>query len=145
MIKDDTALLVNPDLKYDNIRDMFCADIVLSVYKDIVNAFKIIKTKSKTTRKTCMLQYRKFDPFKRAFKVRTQNKISDITGLPKGKVHFKNVNKFKFKASSDHVKNMYDIQLLEPVSDFYDKYNNEFITFDKYSGRKRYSFHHQDA
>jgi putative transposase len=143
MIYEDIDSVKNAD-DGDPIREMYCADLPLSVYKDVKRSLKQMDSNKKKYGMTSTLKFKEYDPFKKSFSVRTQNMISTKTGRPKGKVHFKNVNQFEFRASYNYVKNVFNIHLLESISDEYDSESQEFVTYDKHSHYKRYSFNHQD-
>ena len=143
LISEDVNTLMDEDTD-DTIKDMYCVDIILGVYKDVKAALKKMRSVYKKTGNISKLQFRRKDVFRETFKVRTKNEISNSTGDPRGKVHFKNTTKFEFRAAHDHVSNKFNFKLMEPISDEYDKFDHEFITYDKHSYRKRYSFHHDD-
>lgn len=142
LIKEDAYLMKHTD--DENIKSMFCADIPLSVYKDVKQALKVMRTMHKRYGKVSKLRFKKHDTFKKAFRVRTRNEISNTSMKPKGKVRFDNINEFVFRASYDHRKNRFRINLIEPIADEYDDESYEFTSYFKNSQRKRYSFHHED-
>ena len=126
------------------IKDMYCADIVKSVYCDIKRTMKLMKTNFIKTGRISKLGFTEYDPFRRAFRVEARNTMHKKHGTARGKVHFKNVSKLEFRASYNYARNTFNIKLLEPVADEYDAELHRFTTYDKYGQYKRYSFQHDD-
>lgn len=143
LIGKDEELIKDSDTD-DVIKDMYCSDIPLSVYKDVCTAFEIMKTKWKKEHKHSDLQYKKYDPFRRSFSVRTSNTFNNDNGNPMGKVHFKDIYTFEFRASNNHIENTYIINLKESIADNYDSDKYKFTVNDKYSGKVRFTFKHDD-
>ena len=143
LIADDINQLKS-DLTDDTIKEMYCADVVKSVYRDIKSTLRQMKTIYEKTGKVSKLGFTEYDPFRRAFRVEARNTMHKKYGTARGKVHFKNVSKLEFRASYNYVNNRFNVTLMEPISDEYDADSHQFITYDKYGQHKRYSFCHND-
>jgi len=130
--------------------DLYCSDMVLSVYNDGKAAIHTMMSKDrKARRKPSKLHFKKFDPFRRSFNVRCQNQIQKrVSGdgyYRCGRVNFSTTTNILFKASTHHVSNYFEIELMEPISDEYIPSSYEFVTYDKYDKTtERCSFKHDD-
>ena len=124
---------------------LYCSDVIKSVGMDMVNAAITMRTKDKKDHRLSMFRFKTYDPYRHIFKVRTNNEISKKTSNPKGKVHFIDETHFKFRASYNYTKNIFNIELLEPICDEINLKKHKFITY--YKNRpsyKRCDFHHDD-